>query len=91
MQIKSISKEHYEGHVYNLGVDKDKSYFAEGVCVHNCRCIVIPVTKFEPWTPKDPKYMYDIETGAKVPPVPDGVEWGGDKNINPRNYQLRKP
>lgn len=47
MKIRRISREHYCGPVYNLGVEKDHTYFAEGVLVHNCRSTLIPVTKFE--------------------------------------------
>ncbi len=33
----------YEGFVYNLAVENDESYHAEGIVVHNCRSIVVPV------------------------------------------------
>lgn len=36
LQVTEISREHYSGHVYNLKVDEDNSYVAEGVAVHNC-------------------------------------------------------
>ena len=39
--IKEIKKEFYEGLVYNLEVDQDHSYVANGVAVHNC--FVLPV------------------------------------------------
>ena len=28
----------YDGYVYNLAVNEDESYVAEGIAVHNCRC-----------------------------------------------------
>ena len=34
--IKSIEKIHYSGPVYNLSVDVDESYVANGISVHNC-------------------------------------------------------
>lgn len=47
MKIKSITREAFDGTVYNLGVAEDHSYFAEGVLVHNCRSIIVPVTQYE--------------------------------------------
>jgi len=35
-QIREITEEKYEGKVYNLGVEQDNSYVANGVVVHNC-------------------------------------------------------
>ena len=42
-KIQGIETTSYEGDVWNLGVEDDKSYFAEGVAVHNCRCVTIPI------------------------------------------------
>lgn len=36
-KIKSISKKHYSGSVYNLSVKDDETYTANNVVVHNCR------------------------------------------------------
>ena len=36
LPIRSVEIEHYEGFVYNLEVEEDNSYVAEGVVVHNC-------------------------------------------------------
>ena len=47
MKIKAISKVPFDGTVYNLGVEDDESYIANGIVVHNCRCILVPVTRFE--------------------------------------------
>ena len=47
MKIKSIKKIPYSGIVYNLGVDEDESYIANGIIVHNCRCFTIPLTRYE--------------------------------------------
>ena len=44
MRIKKISKEKYSGYVYNFGVEDDETYYANGICVHNCRCTKIPIT-----------------------------------------------
>lgn len=36
MKIKSIKTEFFDGDVYNIGVNKDHNYFANGILVHNC-------------------------------------------------------
>jgi hypothetical protein len=40
-RIRSITKEHYTGKVYNLSVNLDESYSLVGLCVHNCDYIII--------------------------------------------------
>ena len=47
MKIKSIRKVPYSGTVYNLGVEEDESYIANGIIVHNCRCVFVPITSVE--------------------------------------------
>lgn len=47
MRIKAIRKKSFSGRVYNLGVQDDESYMANGIAVHNCRCFIVPVTQFE--------------------------------------------
>ncbi len=41
--VESIEKCNYIGNVYNLSVDKDFSYFAEGVLLHNCNCYLTSI------------------------------------------------
>jgi len=36
MKIKKISREQFQGKVYNFHTDPDNNYFANGVLVHNC-------------------------------------------------------
>jgi intein/homing endonuclease len=36
LPIKTIETKHYDGYVYNLEVEEDNSYVAEGISVHNC-------------------------------------------------------
>mgnify|MGYP001186388521 FL=1 len=36
MKIKKITKEHYTGNVFNLGIERHHNYFVNGVLVHNC-------------------------------------------------------
>jgi len=38
--IKDV--EHYEGKVYNLSINSDETYMADGFVVHNCRSTIIP-------------------------------------------------
>ncbi len=35
-KVRSIETEHYRGRVYNIGVEGDNSYIADGLGVHNC-------------------------------------------------------
>ena len=44
-RIVEIKRKKFRGYVYNLEVDTDESYFAEGVAVHNCTWI--PLTQIE--------------------------------------------
>src|SRR5690606_35789694 len=42
--VQSISREQAEKQiVYNIGVDEDMSYVANGVAVHNCRCAAVEI------------------------------------------------
>jgi hypothetical protein len=48
--IKSIIKKRITNEtLWNLAVEDDESYIANGVIVHNCRSILIPITRFEDW------------------------------------------
>jgi len=33
----------YRGYVYNLAVEEDESYHAEGIVTHNCRSLIVPI------------------------------------------------
>ena len=43
--VQKIVKLPYTSIVYNLSVEKDESYIAEGIIVHNCRSTLIPIMK----------------------------------------------
>lgn len=45
--LTSIAEYHYEGMVYNLAVEDDETYIADGVLVHNCRSTIAPVVSEE--------------------------------------------
>ena len=47
MKIKSIKKIPYKGFVHNLSVKNDETFFANNILVHNCRSVLIPITKEE--------------------------------------------
>lgn len=50
-RIRSIVKKNIkEETLWNLAVEQDESYIANGVVVHNCRSVLIPITKFEDWS-----------------------------------------
>jgi hypothetical protein len=38
--VCSFSRRHFNGAVYNISVDDDESYVANGIVAHNCRCRV---------------------------------------------------
>jgi hypothetical protein len=47
-KIKSIVKKKIEKEtLWNLAVEGDESYIANGFVVHNCRSLLIPITKYE--------------------------------------------
>jgi len=43
--IISVADDDYSGDVWNLAVDQDETYVADGVVVHNCRSTKVPVLK----------------------------------------------
>ncbi len=43
LEIKSIKKVPFKGSVYNLAVENDETYIAEGTVVHNCRSLLIAI------------------------------------------------
>lgn len=47
-KIKSIRKQQISTEkLYNLAVKDDESYIANGIVVHNCRSLLVPLTKYE--------------------------------------------
>ena len=40
--IKRVDYHDYDGYVYNLSVDGDETYIADGFVVHNCRSTIVP-------------------------------------------------
>lgn len=49
VKITKIERRPCTSPVYNLAVDEDESYVAEGVVVHNCRSVLVPVTVIDGW------------------------------------------
>ena len=48
--IKSITKKRITTEtLWNLAVEKDESFIANGIVVHNCRSLLVPITKYETW------------------------------------------
>lgn len=66
MKIKRITKKHFRGSVYNFETEEDQSYVVNGIVVHNCRCTVTAVSK------------YEVEDYGIKP----GENWGFDKDGN---------
>ena len=40
-----------DNRLFNLAVKEDESYIANGVVVHNCRSVLIPITIYEEYEP----------------------------------------
>lgn len=52
--IKSIIKRQIKDEtLWNLAVEQDESYVANDIVVHNCRSLLIPITKYEDYTPSE--------------------------------------
>lgn len=49
MRIEKIERRPCNKPVYNLAVEEDESYVADGVVVHNCRSVLVPVTTIDGW------------------------------------------
>lgn len=71
-RILKIPKENWSNYLYNFEVDKDNSYYADGICVGNCRCELHYIPEGYTWDeelksfvpPKD--YKRKIERRSKV-------------------------
>jgi len=50
-----------QGKVFNLAVEEDETYLAEGVIVHNCRSIIVPIVAGE--TVDEADFITDAEVG----------------------------
>lgn len=70
-KIGHITITRFKGYVYNLSVEDDESYIANNIVVHNCRCMILPVTSNAPFTVSRP---------TKVEPDPG---FGTDVIIRP--------
>lgn len=84
MKIKSIKRIPFKGTVYNLGVEEDKSYVANGIVVHNCRCTLIPITSGEIEDLKKKGEGVKVSTEDDIPPdFPDpGFKSFSEKNAD---------
>lgn len=47
VKIESIKKKKYSGKIYNLAIANDESYIANGIVVHNCRSVLVPITEYD--------------------------------------------
>lgn len=57
--VKSIIKKRLSTEsLWNLAVEQDESFIANSVVVHNCRSLLIPITKYE-------EYKADTKVGSK--------------------------
>ena len=47
VRVRAIRKVAYEGPIYNLAVEGDESFIADGFAVHNCRSLLSPILRTE--------------------------------------------
>lgn len=62
-----VSRCNYSGPVYNLVVDRDESYSLVGMCVHNCRVVVIVKVPY--------RSLGDKQVSARLYGSKDGRAW----------------
>lgn len=86
--VSSIEEYHYTGHVYNLAVDEDETYVAEGIVVHNCRTgtTVVLDDKFSFLSEGRTRSERDPETG-EVGRVSANQTYYGWLKTQPANVQ----
>lgn len=54
--VESVSKEDYNGYVYDINIAHFRHYFANGICVHNC---------IYEWRGARPQYLVDFDKNVK--------------------------
>lgn len=54
--VESVSKEDYNGYVYDINIAHFRHYFANGICVHNC---------IYEWRGARPQYLIDFDKNVK--------------------------
>lgn len=69
--IRSITKKKIQKEtLWNLAVERDESYIANDIVVHNCRSTLIPITKYEEFKPtesirgQDPQKFIEDNKGS---------------------------
>jgi hypothetical protein len=68
-KIKSITKTRYSGYVHNIAVEKDETYFANNILVHNCRSVLVPILIGEKDNPDSYFYEYDSNWNYNIKPA----------------------
>ena len=79
LSCTSIVEYHYKGWVYNLSVEDDETYVANGILVHNCRSSTAPVL--------DERYRLDDSVNTRAS---RGVEGGQQVNADLTYYSWLK-
>lgn len=87
-ELKGVSRLPYNGIVYNLSVTEDRSYIVQGATVHNCRCRVSPVSKYEiedgEVSVQTESRPIDLSTGRVLQPDPG---WTGNAAVDNRSFR----
>ena len=65
VKIISIKKKQFNGKMYNIAVEGNETYVANGIAVHNCRSTIVPVFAYEDYEVNDkPKELPDKGFGG---------------------------
>lgn len=74
--VVSIEQERYESEVYNIEVDEDNTYIADGVVVHNCRSHLVPVMhRYADLPPRIQRRVREEDFPARTAREPDLAAW----------------
>jgi hypothetical protein len=70
IKIIKIQKKHIRSKLYNLAVENDETYVANGIVVHNCRSLLVPVTNIG-----DDQNVEIDKTYPKLQSISPGSDW----------------
>jgi hypothetical protein len=74
-KVKSITKHKItDQKLYNLAVLDDESFIANGIVVHNCRSLLIPITEFEEYQIDETVETVDDEGNVVEENINDFIE-----------------
>ena len=84
--IINVVDYNYSGYVYNLSIEDDETYFADGFLVHNCRSTTIPSVKPEYDLGAQAKGKRPSIGGTGTKQVSSRVTYGGWLKKQPKGF-----